>query len=398
MPIGIDALEIATPRLFLPMTDLALARDVDPAKFHVGLGQDEMAVAPATADPVTLGARAAAAVLDRAEQPDRDVLGLIVLGTESGVDASKAMAVMVHGLLAQEYRLPDTVRAFDLREACYGGTAGLLTAVDYVAAHPGRTALVIATDLARYGLRTGGEPTQGAGAVAMLVREDPRLLVIDPATTAVTTDVYDFWRPEGEDVPRVDGKLSNRCYTETFTRAWEAHTAATGLDLPDYAALCFHLPYTKMGRKALACVLTPDQAAGRGLTRIHDRYEESIAYSRRIGNCYTASLWLGVASLLDAGSIAAGDRLALFSYGSGAVGELIDATVVDGFEERRDPDAERARLDARTALTVEQYEQVLTESLDPAGEDTSGTAFVDEGPYALTGVEGGIRRYRRPRG
>lgn len=398
MPIGIDALEIATPGLFLPMTDLALARDVDPAKFHVGLGQDEMAVAPATTDPVTLGARAAAAVLQRTEQPDRDALGLIVLGTESGVDASKAMAVMVHGLLAEEYSLPDAVRAFDLREACYGGTAGLLTAVDYVAAHPGRTALVIATDLARYGLRSGGEPTQGAGAVAMLVREDPRLLVIDPATTAITTDVYDFWRPEGEDVPRVDGRLSNECYMETFTRAWEAHVAATGLDLPDYAALCFHLPYTKMGRKALARVLTPEQAAERGLTRIHDRYEESIAYSRRIGNCYTASLWLGVASLLDARSVAAGDRLALFSYGSGAVGELMTATVAGGFEERRDPTAERARLDARTALTVEQYEHVLTESLAPVGEDATTTAFVDDGPYSLTGVDDGIRRYRGSRG
>ncbi|MGK2349288.1 hydroxymethylglutaryl-CoA synthase [Actinomyces sp. W5033] len=392
MLIGIDSLEIATPELYLDMTDLAVARGVDPAKFHTGLGQDQMAVAPATTDVVTLAARAAAAVLDRAEEADTASLGLVVVGSESAVDASKAMAVMVHGLLG----LPEGVRAFDIREACYAGTAGLMTAVDYVAAHPGRTALVIASDLARYGLGTGGEPTQGAGAVAMLVRQDPRLLVIDPASTARTQDVYDFWRPEGESVPRVDGHLSNRCYTDMFARVLAAHQEASGLGLEDFAALCFHLPYTKMGRKALAGVLPPEEAEARGLGHLHRRYDDSLVYSRRVGNCYTASLYLGVASLLDHCDLRAGDRLGLFSYGSGAVGELVTVTVVEGFGARRDPGATVSALDARRRLGVEEYESVLTESLGPVGEDASATLLPDEGPYALTGVVDGVRRYRRP--
>ncbi|MCL3778573.1 MULTISPECIES: hydroxymethylglutaryl-CoA synthase [unclassified Actinomyces] len=392
MLIGIDSLEIATPDLYLDMTDLAVARGVDPAKFHIGLGQDQMAVAPASTDAVTLAARAAAAVLARADEADTASLGLVVLGTESAVDASKAMAVMVHGLLG----LPEAVRAFDIREACYAGTAGLMTAVDYVAAHPGRTALVIASDLARYGLGTGGEPTQGAGAAAMLVRQDPRLLVIDPDSTARTEDVYDFWRPEGESVPRVDGHLSNRCYTDMFARVLAAHRRTSGLDVADYAALCFHLPYTKMGRKALAGVLAPEEAEARGLGHLYRRYEESLTYSRRVGNCYTASLYLGLASLLDHSDLRPGDRLGLFSYGSGAVGELVTATVVEGFRSRRDPDAGVAALDARRRLGVEEYEAVLTESLEPVGEDTSGTRLPDAGPYALTGVVDGVRRYRRP--
>lgn len=392
MLIGIDALELTFPDLYLDMTDLAHARGVDPAKYHVGLGQDQMAVAAASTDVVTLAARAGAAVLAQADEADITNLGLVIVGTESAVDASKAVAVMVHGLLG----LPEGVRAFDIREACYAGTAGLLTAVDYVAAHPGRTALVIASDLARYGLRTGGEPTQGAGAAAMLVRQDPRLLVIDPASTARTEDVYDFWRPEGESVPRVDGHLSNRCYTDMFTRVFAAHREATGLDVEDYAALCFHLPYTKMGRKALACVLTPEQAQERGLEHLHRRYDDSLTYSRRVGNCYTASLYLGLASVLDHSDLRAGDRVGLFSYGSGAVGELVVATVVEGFGSRRRPEAGATALDARRRLDVEEYEAVLTDSLAPVGEDTSGTHCVDIGPYALTGVVDGVRRYRRP--
>ncbi|QPL06231.1 MULTISPECIES: hydroxymethylglutaryl-CoA synthase [Actinomyces] len=392
MPIGIDALEIAIPDLYLDMTDLAVARGVDPAKFHIGLGQDQMAVSPASTDVVTLAARAAAAVVERADEADIAALGLVVLGSESAVDASKAMAVMVHGLLG----LPEGVRAYDIREACYAGTAGLLTAVDYVAAHPGRTALVIASDLARYGLGTAGEPTQGAGAVAMLVRQDPRLLIIDPASTARTEDVYDFWRPEGESVPRVDGHLSNRCYTAMFARVFAAHREASGLDVEDYAALCFHLPYTKMGRKALAGVLTPEEAEARGLDHLHRRYDESLIYSRRVGNCYTASLFLGLLSLLDHSDLRPGDRLGLFSYGSGAVGELVTATVVEGFDSRRDPAATMTALDARRRLSVKEYEAVLTESLEPVGADISSTLLPDGGPYALIGMVDGVRRYRMP--
>ncbi len=38
------------------MTDLANARETDPNKFHIGLGQDQMAIIPETQDIVTLGA------------------------------------------------------------------------------------------------------------------------------------------------------------------------------------------------------------------------------------------------------------------------------------------------------------------------------------------------------
>ena len=47
------------------------------------------------------------------------------------------------------------------------------------------------------------------------------------------------------------------------------------------------------------------------------RYEESIVYSRRTGNLYTGSLYLGLISLLEnSSSLQANDRIGLFSYGS----------------------------------------------------------------------------------
>lgn len=89
--------------------------------------------------------------------------------------------------------------------------------------------------------------------------------------------------------------------------------------------MTFHLPYTKMGKKALKLVLPDtDEATGERLQR---RFEASTRYCRRVGNIYTGSLYLGLLSLLDNDtSLKAGDRIGLFSYGSGAVAEFLAAS------------------------------------------------------------------------
>ena len=57
--------------------------------------------------------------------------------------------------------------------------------------------MVVAADIAKYGLNSGGEPTQGAGAVAMLVASEPRILALKEDNVMLTQDIYDFWRPTG---------------------------------------------------------------------------------------------------------------------------------------------------------------------------------------------------------
>ncbi|MDO2411088.1 hydroxymethylglutaryl-CoA synthase [Enterococcus faecium] len=67
-----------------------------------------------------------------------------------------------------------------------------------------------------------------------------------------------------------------------------------------------------------------DQTDEGNQERLLARYEESIRYSRRIGNLYTGSLYLGLTSLLEnSKSLQPGDRIGLFSYGSGAVSEFL---------------------------------------------------------------------------
>ena len=193
IPTGIDALAFAGPAGFVEMTDLAKARGVDPGKYLKGLGQRRMAIASPCEDTVTMAADAAARALQGFDI-DPSEIGTLIVGTETGVDHSKPVAVYVHELLGLDQRC----RTFETKHACYGAMAGLTASIDWIGSGRarGRKALVIASDIARYGLNTAGEPTQGAGAVAMVVSENPRLLSIDPTRIGdYTRQVMDFWRP-----------------------------------------------------------------------------------------------------------------------------------------------------------------------------------------------------------
>ncbi|MFC4771875.1 hydroxymethylglutaryl-CoA synthase [Enterococcus hermanniensis] len=383
MKIGIDKIGFHVPEYFLDMTDLANARETDPNKFHIGLGQDQMAIIPATQDIVTLGASAAAKILT---DEDKQSIDMVIVGTESSTDFSKSAASIIHDLL----NIQPYARSFEIKHACYGGTAALQQAHDYVALHPERKVLVIAADIAKYGLNSGGEPTQGCGAVAMLVTKEPHILAFNNDSVFYSEDVYDFWRPAGHDYPEVDGHLSNQIYIDSFTRIWEQNKAINHTTSSDYAALTFHLPYTKMGRKALRAIFPEMDEVEQ--QRLEARYDEAILYSRQVGNLYTGSLYLGLISLLDNSKLASGDRIGLFSYGSGAVSEFFSMTLMENYLDYLTVEKNKALLATRTALTIEAYEKMFSEKLPLEEKEYQ---FDDATPFAINKTKGFIRYYNK---
>ena len=188
MSIGIDKIGFATSQYVLKMADLALARGAEPEKFSKGLMLDATSITPITEDIVTLASDAAADILN---DDDKKAIDMVIVATESSIDQSKAAAVYVHSLLG----IQPFARSFEMKEACYAATAGLNYAKLHVAAHPDSKVLIIASDIARYGVGSSGESTQGAGAVAMLVSQNPRILELADDNVAQTRDVMDFWRP-----------------------------------------------------------------------------------------------------------------------------------------------------------------------------------------------------------
>ncbi|MFP1711721.1 hydroxymethylglutaryl-CoA synthase [Gardnerella vaginalis] len=425
--VGIDRITFATPNCYLSMKDLAIARGIDPNKFTIGIGQSQQAVPPNHQDIVTLGAQAALPLMPYI---DSNRLKMVIVGTESGVDASKSSALYIHKLL----NLSSWVRCVEVKEACYGGTAALMMARDYVLTHPGAQVLVIAADIARYGVGTPGEVTQGAGAVAMLVSENPRVLQINNDSVVKSAEIQDFWRPVYQSTALARGKFSTEQYIRMFCDVWQKHSAENDCNFNDFEAICFHLPYTKMGLKALRAGLEENSGASlTGDTREHllARYQDSTQYSRRIGNIYTGSLYLGLISLLDydyfrnscdssepacdspevscdsssaansnesplhLSPLLPGQKIGLFSYGSGAVAEFFSATLVPDWRSALFSNQHLKSLNNRTQLSVSQYEEMFNSAAPYSPQDFVSSQENRNGArFVLDSIKSQERNYR----
>lgn len=383
--VGIDKIGFYTPPIYLDMTDLAHARGDEPAKYTIGIGQDQMAVTPISQDIISMAVNAGLQIIN---DEDRSKIDLVIVGTESAFDASKSSAVYVHELL----NIQPHARSFEIKHACYAATAGLQMAKDYVTLHPDRKALVIGTDVARYGLATGGEVTQGAGAMALLVSADPTVLILEKDSAYTTKDIMDFWRPVYSEYAMVDGKYSNEQYLSFFNTVWNLYKEKTNRSIADIKAFSFHLPYTKMGKKALQEVLPEaDDAKQKALSAI---FEESLAFNRLVGNIYTGSLYLNLLSLLENGKgLKAGDRIGLFSYGSGAVGEFFTGLLAEDFKKGLASDKYTELLAKRQQVTVAEYEAMFTQNLPEDGSALTIDAANDSSACRLVEVKDHKRSY-----
>jgi hydroxymethylglutaryl-CoA synthase len=408
--IGIHALGLAIPRRYVDMEDLARARGVEPGKYIHGLGAREMAVAEPGEDTVALAALAARRALAAGGIP-RNRLGMLVVGTETGVDHSKPVASFVHGLL----ELPSAMRVYDTQHACYGGTAGLMAAVEWIAsgAADGRSALVVCSDIARYGVATAGEPTQGAGAVAMVISTDPGLVELDVGISgAASSHVHDFWRPLGLREAQVDGHYSVQCYLEavaTAYRGWRRRAASRDLIRGDrmvseqLARICYHVPFCKMARKAhlhvRRCDLEDtgvqwDAAAEdqRGVASFAEQVEPSLGLCARVGNIYTGSLYLGLAGLLHAQAAQlAGARIGLFSYGSGCTSEFFSGVIAAGAAERIAAAQIGELLSARERISIAEYERIM--ALPPTAPLVPWPGHASDEQFRFVGVSNHQRQY-----
>ncbi len=386
MTTGIDRISFYTSRYCMDLKDLATARGADWNKYSIGIGQDIMGLPPPDEDIVTMAASAAKAIID---EVGSDNIDLLLFATESSIDQSKSAGLFVHGLLG----LPSRCRVVELKQACYSGTIALRMATLMVAATPGSKALVIASDVARYALGSPGEPTQGCGAVAMLVTADPSILTLDPESGIHAEDVMDFWRPNYREEAFVDGKYSTRIYLNTAAETWKQYSDITGRTLSDFTRCCYHIPFTNMAAKAHDRLLKASKVTEGRKDLIEAQVSESLSYNRITGNTYSASLYEGLACLLDNASAPLdGKRIGFFSYGSGSVGEFFSGVVSPGHKKALYTERHKALLNSRTMVTVQQYEDIFNLSVPTDGWDYSFTEY-QTGSFRLAGVQAHKRIY-----
>jgi hydroxymethylglutaryl-CoA synthase len=350
----------------------------------------------------------------------------LYVATESAFDESKAMNSYVIGMLEQVYG-KDTFGhcgGIECKFACVSGSYALYDNTNWIRAGEAedKYALVVVSDIAKYDLGSSGEVTQGAGAIAMLLNDNPRLLSFDPKVTSTSIkNEYDFYRPFGKETPIVHGQYSNLLYLIQVKNAlidYKRRVKETGLiklkdgetilDHVDY--LNMHLPYSNMGKKALAYLVRhewrdlprwkkiieeigmeePIPKDPRGTiesvledaefmandhqftklftsTEIYaELYESKLASSliasKMIGNLYTASLYLGFRSSLEfeyqKGVDLNGKRVGFCSYGSGASAMIFSGVIQPEYAQVvKDMNLE-AELGPRTKLSLDEYEEL----------------------------------------
>jgi hydroxymethylglutaryl-CoA synthase len=381
MKTGIDRISFYTAQYFLDLKTLATERAADPEKFYTGIGQEKMGIPPPDEDIVTM---AAGAAFRLKEQGELEGVETLLFATESGIDQSKAAGLFVHRLLG----LPERCRVVELKQACYSATAALRMAMGLVTMRPQSKVLVMAADIARYPLGSPGESTQGCGAVAFTVTTNPRLLEIDPEAGFYADDVMDFWRPNYLSEALVDGKYSTLVYIKALLESWKQYAVESGRSLDEFARFCYHIPFTRMAEKAhrKLCRGITDEELNRGIG-------ESLHYSRVAGNCYSAALYVGLCSLLDhAADELAGQRIGLYSYGSGCVGEFFSGTVQPGCRAALFAEEHRRMLDHRTELTFRQYEDIYNYGIPSDGGDHRFAQY-RTGPFRFAGLHGHKRLY-----
>ncbi|KDE40702.1 Hydroxymethylglutaryl-CoA synthase [Nitrincola lacisaponensis] len=385
MSVGIDEISFYTSSYYLDLRTLAEKQQTDPEKYYTGIGQEKMGMAAPDEDIVTMAANAALPIIERVGSEAVDTL---LFATETGIDQSKSAGVYVHRLLGMHANC----RVVELKQACYSATAALQMACALVARRPESKVLVIASDIARYDLNTPGEATQGCGAVAMLISHNPRILSVSPDVGNYTDDVMDFWRPNYRSTALVDGKYSTKIYLRALKKAWEHFTAVSPLQFNDFSYFCYHLPFSRMAQKAhqhLAklnhCALTPEQ--------IEQQIADTLLYNQAIGNSYTASIYIGLCSLLDhLEADLSGQQIGFFSYGSGCVAEFFAGQIQPGYREGLHTERHRALLAQRQEINYDEYLS-LYRYPDPQQGESVEIPQTTQGRFRLAAITHHKREY-----
>ena len=385
MKVGIDRLHFYAPQYHFELESLALLRGLAKDAFTRGITQKRMAIIPPDEDIVTMAANAAAPIIAEGHQID-----MLLFATESSFDLSKASGIYVHHLL----QLPTHCRVFEVKQACYGATAALQMACDHIRSKPEAKVLILASDIAKYAPNTPAEASQGAGAAAILVTANPSILSLSPNSGYLVEDHMDFWRPPYLQHALVDGRLSCELYLQLLEKSWKVYSQASGLSYSDHQHFCYHTPVPKLAERAHKWLARKNQHPLTP-TEVSEDCKKTLYYNRQIGNTYTASLYIALLSLIEnTAEDLAGQRVGLYSYGSGCMAEFFSGVLEPQYQKVLKPSLNHAHLAASVSLDTNQYLAWVNE-IPPKEGGIYQPKNTSKSPFRLTKIEGHIRHYER---
>ncbi|DBA00803.1 TPA: hypothetical protein N0F65_004708 [Lagenidium giganteum] len=359
--VGILAMEAYFPATYVRQRDLEEFNGVPAGKYTIGLGQEAMAFTGDREDVNSIALTCVAQLMEK-YGIQYEQIGRLEVGTETLVDKSKSTKTVLMSLFADSGN--HDVEGVSTINACYGGTAALFNALAWVESSgwDGRYALVVTADIAVYA-KGAARPTGGCGAVAMLIGADAPLVIDSSTRTTHSSHFWDFYKPDPYvEFPTVDGQGSQACYLGALDDCYERFSIKQmrkrkcgSFSIADMDHAVFHSPYNKLVQKSfsrlafldarrnqddpkyeklakwmnvpLESTLTDRELdlATRDLSKnLHSKMvEPACQSSKKLGNCYTASVYMNLATLVDeVGADLAGSKTLVFSYGSGCMASM----------------------------------------------------------------------------
>ena len=401
--VGLEKIGVYPCALTLDIAELCAARGLDPGNFRDRLFCDERSLMGPIEDVVTLAVNAARPMLTA---DDLAAVRLLVVATESGPDQEKPVSSWVHHYLG----LRSDCRNFEVKHACYGATGALQIAAGWLAsgvAH-GAKALIINADHALY-QHVGGAPEAvlGAASVALLLSAMPRIAALDLGWHGVFAHhVDDLFRP-APGVETGDADESLLSYLDSVELTYDAYVSSVGspVDFDTFfAANIYHVPFGGLSQRAHVRLARRELGLSKADAEAHWHRKSgaSLVYNRRTGGVYGGATFLALAGLIEHACLTDGDRVSVYSYGSGSCAEFYSLTVMPGAREGVASARIKDGLDARRPVSVaecEACERTMNASLSardyiPPADLLPGLYDTHyDGRQKL--VFGGIRNYHR---
>jgi hydroxymethylglutaryl-CoA synthase len=260
--------------------------------------------------------------------------------------------------------------------ACIGAVDALQINLDFIRLNPTKKAIVVATDNAKYDLNSTGEYTQGAGAIAMLVTANPRVLAFFQEVGVSAEGVFDFFKPRRyvtkEDIlnttdnpewfgileneiafykeqPVFDGQYSNQCYINRTSEAYFKYKEITnqkGKLYESWENILMHLPYCFQARRTFVEIFAKENNLTEDIKTISKSPEylefvnqtifPSEIASGQVGNMYTGSIFLGMLSTLcfhlQQNTNITNKKFGFIAYGSGSKSKVFEAEVQENWQ------------------------------------------------------------------
>ncbi|KAI0319832.1 hydroxymethylglutaryl-CoA synthase [Amylostereum chailletii] len=383
--VGILGIDMYFPKRCISEEELEVFDGVSKGKYTIGLGQSYMAFADDREDINSMALTVVSSLM-RKYNVDPKSIGRLDVGTETIIDKSKSVKTVLMDLFAASGN--HDIEGLDSKNACYGSTAALFNAVNWIESRSwdGRNAIVFAGDIAVYA-EGGARPVGGAGACAIHIGPNAPI-IFEPIHGTYMDNTYDFYKPKlSSEYPEVDGPLSISTYIAAMDGAYSAfrskvaaatksyangHTNGEASKTSDPKAIfnlkrdvdypVYHSPYGKQVQKGHARLIFNDYLSSPSSPEYESvpadflqlSYKASISdknvekafmalsksdYAQRVapsmrcaarcGNMYTASLYGGLASLLSViePTEIKDKRISMYAFGSGCASSFFTLRV-----------------------------------------------------------------------